>query len=245
MMRRVGQQSSEIRTVILIGLFLLLGLGCSSIQLSNRDEYRGDKLDRPDRIYVHDFAAAAADLPAWSEAAATYAGQQATASPEELEAARKLGVDMTAELVSRIDAMGLEAEHADDQTKPSPGDLVIVGFLGSVEEGSGFKRVVIGFGSGAAEVTSHVEGYLATETGYRKLGSGDAGSKKSRGPGAVVPVVVTIVTANPIGLIVMAPVKIGSEISGKNKIEGVGKRMAGAVADELEKKFREQGWLAR
>lgn len=244
-MRRVEHRSSGTRTTILIGFFLLLGLGCSSIQVSNRDEYRGDKLARPDRIHVHDFAAVAADLPAWSEAAETYSGQQATASPAELAAARELGIDMTTELVSRIDAMGLEAERADDQTKPSPGDLVIVGFLGSVEEGSGFKRVVIGFGSGSAEVTSHVEGYLATETGYRKLGSGDASSKKSRGPGVVVPLAVTVATANPIGLLVMAPIKVGSEMSGRNKAEGVGKRMAGAVADELEKKFREQGWLTR
>jgi len=244
-MRRVDHLSSEARTAVLIGLLLLLLPGCSSIKLSNRDEYRGEKLARPDRIYVHDFAATAADLPAWSEAAKTYSGQQANAAPEELSAARELGIDMTTELVARIDEMGLEAQRADGQTKPSSGDLVIVGFLGSVDEGSGFKRVVVGFGSGSANVTSHVEGYLATETGYRKLGSGDASSSKGRAPGVVVPLVVTVATANPIGLLVMAPVKIGSEVTGRNKIEGVGKRMAGEVADELEKKFKEQGWLER
>ncbi|MFO0689443.1 MAG: DUF4410 domain-containing protein [Myxococcota bacterium] len=226
-------------------LLILLAIGCSSTKISNRQEYQGEKLARPDRIFVRDFAARAADLPAWSEAATTYAGKEATASPEELDAARELGVQMATELVARIDAMGLEAEHANDQTQPSPGDLVIVGFLGSVDEGSGFKRVVIGFGSGSAEVTTHVEGYLATDSGYRKLGSGDASSATSRGPGVVVPIVVTIATANPIGLIVMAPIKIGTEVSGRNKIEGVGKRMAGDVADVLEKKFREQGWLTR
>lgn len=225
--------------------WILLMIGCASTKISNRQEYQGEKLARPDRIHVHDFAASAADLPAWSEAAATYAGRQATASPEELAAARELGTHMTTELVSRIDAMGLEAERANGESKPSPGDLVIVGFLGSVDEGSGFKRVVVGFGSGSAEVTSHVEGYLATEDGFRKLGSGDASSGKGHAPGVVVPIAVTIATANPIGLLVMTPIKVGTEISGRNKAEGVGKRMAGSVADELEKKFREQGWLAR
>jgi hypothetical protein len=232
----------------MIGMMLATGLltvGCASTKLSNRQEYQGEKLARPDRIFVHDFAASAADLPAWSEAATTYAGREAAASPEELAAARKLGTHMTTELVSRIDAMGLEAERADGGTKPSPGDLVIVGFLGSVDEGSGFKRVVIGFGSGSAEVTSHVEGYLATADGYRKLGSGDASAGKGHSPGVVLPIAVTIATANPIGLIVMAPIKVGTEVSGRNKIEGVGKRMAGDVADELEKKFREQGWIER
>lgn len=233
-----------IRRTLLLGAGLLLLAGCSSIQLSNREEYQGQKLARPDRIYVHDFAARAGDLPSWSEAATTYSGREAASSGEELEAARELGIQMGAELVRRIDAMGLEAERADGATKPSPGDLVIVGFLGSVEEGSGFKRVVVGFGAGAAQVTSHVEGYLATADGYRKLGSGDAASKKAHGPGVMVPVAVTIATANPIGLLVMAPIKVGTEVSGRNKIEGVGKRMAGEVADALEPKFREQGWIA-
>lgn len=245
-MRRDERKSGKAWMNLLTGwLLLLLAIGCSSTKISNRQEYQGEKLARPDRIFVHDFAASAADLPVWSEAAKTYAGRQATASPEELAAARELGGHMATELVARIDAMGLEAERANAQTKPAPGDLVIVGFLGSVDEGSGFKRVVIGFGSGSAEVTTHVEGYLATESGYRKLGSGDASAGKGHTPGVVLPLVVTIATANPIGLIVMAPIKIGTEVSGRNKIEGVGKRMAGDVADELEKKFREQGWIAR
>lgn len=242
-MRRNDRESREVRRTILLVLLLLLATGCSSIKLTNRQEYRGEKLARPDRIYVHDFAATAADLPTWSEAASTYAGKQANASTEELAAARKLGIQMTTELVAQIDEMGLDADRADGQTKPSPGDVVLVGFLGSVDEGSSFKRVVIGFGSGSAQVTSHVEGYLATESGYRKLGSGDADSGTGRAPGVVLPVAVTIATANPIGLIVMAPIKVGTEMSGRNKIEGIGKRMASEVAEALEKKFREQGWI--
>lgn len=219
--------------------------GCGSTKISNQERYEGERLARPARIWVHDFAAAADDLPDWSVAAGEYAGRQATASAEELEAARALGVHMTTELIARIDGMGLEAERADSAARPAAGDLVIVGFLGSVDEGSGFKRVVVGFGSGSAEVTSHVEAYLATETGYRKLGSGDASSGKSRAPGAIVPLAVTVATANPIGLLIMTPIKVGTELSGRNKAEGVGKRMADAVADRLAERFEEQGWIKR
>lgn len=216
---------------------------CSSINIQNREEYRGEKLARPDRILVHDFAANPDDLPSWSEAARTNAGAGAEVSADEAEAGRQLGIQMARELVKRFDEMGLEAERAAGARSPEDGDLVIVGYLASVEEGSGFKRVVVGFGSGAAEVTTHVEGYLATSEGMRKLGSGDASSSKGRSPGVVVPLAVTIATANPIGLIVMAPVKVGSEITGHNTVEGVGKKMAGTIADVLEKKFREQGWI--
>jgi hypothetical protein len=79
----------------------------------------------------------------------------------------------------------------------------------------------------------------------RLLGSGDASSKKGRSPGVVVPLAVTVATANPIGLLVMTPVKVGSEIAGRSTVEGVGKKMAGEIADVLEEKFREQGWIER
>lgn len=236
-------RSSAMRAAVVL-VALVLATGCASIKLQNRQEYEGEKLARPDHILVHDFAATVEDLPDWSDAAQTNADVRADAKPEEIEAGRKLGVQMTDALVRRIVAMGLPAERATQATHPSPGDIVIVGYLTSVDEGSGFKRVVIGFGSGAAEVTSQVEGYLATENGLQKLGSGEATSTKGRSPGAVVPIIVTVVTANPIGLIVTAPIKIGSEMSGRNKIEGVGEKMADKIADELEKKFREQGWIA-
>lgn len=223
----------------------LLVAGCASTKITNQENQGALRLARPAHVWVHDFAAAAADLPAWSEAASTHAGQQASATAEELAAARALGAHMTTELVARIDEMGLDALRADSASRPAAGDLVIVGFLGSVDEGSGLKRVVVGFGSGSAEVTSHVEAYVATETGYRKVGSGDASSGKSRAPGAIVPLAVTVATANPIGLLIMTPIKVGTELSGRNKIEGVGKRMADAVADRLEERFREQGWLQR
>jgi hypothetical protein len=151
---------------------------------------------------------------------------------------------MTKALVARIEEMGLSAERATDQSVPHLGDLVIVGYLSSVDEGGGFKRVVVGFGSGSAEVTSQVEGYLVTESGMRKLGSGQASSSAGKSPGAVVPVIVTIVTANPIGLLVTLPIKVGSEMTGRSTIEGVGKKMADKIADVLEAKFKEQGWFS-
>ena len=233
-----------------IAIACLIGTAsCSSIKITNRDEYRGEKLARPDRILVHDFAAHPDDLPAWSEAARANQGSEgsshARVSADEAEVGRQLGIEMARALVKRIDEMGLQAERAAGARSPADGDIVIVGYLASVEEGSGFKRVVIGFGSGAAEVTTHVEGYLATSEGMRKLGSGDASSGKGRGPGVVVPLAVTIATANPIGLIVMTPIKVGSEITGRNTVEGVGKRMADTIADALEEKFREQGWIDR
>jgi len=243
MARQMAMRPRWARQIALASSLLLVA-GCASIKITDRDEYKGAKLARPDQILVHDFAATVEDLPAWSDAAKIHADNQAAATPEERAAGRELGVQMTDQLVKRIDAMGLNALRATPNLAPRVGDIVIVGSLMSVDEGSGVQRVVLGFGSGAAEVTSQVEGYLSTENGLRKLGSGTTTSGAGKSPGVVVPLIVTAVTANPIGLIVMAPVKVGSEMTGRSTVEGVGKRMADKIADELEIKFQEQGWIA-
>jgi hypothetical protein len=45
------------------------------------------------------------------------------------------------------------------------------------------------------------------------------------------------------GLSLTLPVKVGQEVTGRNKVEGIGQRMVDKIADELERKFRVQGWL--
>jgi hypothetical protein len=242
MILRVELGSASARLALLATMLLVLACAPKT-RIVGREPYEGEKLPRPDRILVYDFAARAADLPPWSEAAKTYQGREAAATDDEVEVARKLGYQMTKELVSRIDEMGLTVKRSIDPSEPQPGDIALVGFLGSVDEGSGFKRVVLGFGSGAPEITSHLEGYLATEEGFRKLGSGRAQAGKKKTPGAVVPIIVAIVTKNPIGLIVTAPIKITGEMTGRTTLEGAGEQMAEQIAKELEPRFREQGWL--
>ena len=122
MSRGILQVSAAMR--LTTGLALLaLAMGCSSIKITDRDEYKGEKLARPDKILVHDFAATVDDLPKWSDAAMANsdAQAQANATPEEIEAGRKLGVEMTTELVKRIDKMGLPAERATADSQPSDG----------------------------------------------------------------------------------------------------------------------------
>ena len=227
---------------VLVGLAsLVVVVGCASITITEREEYEGARLARPAQIRVHDFAVSVEDLPKWSELREDYVGSQA--SMQDVEAGRELGGAMAKDLVKRIQEMGLTAAHATDDSPPQVGDLILVGYLISVDEGSVFKRVVLGFGTGAAEISSHTEGYVATKQGIRKLGSGTVASKPGKAPGAMIPVVLFAATANPIGLIVTLPLKIGQELTGRSKIKGVGRRMTKKIAEALEVKFREQGWI--
>ena len=223
-------------------MFALLFLaGCSSTKVISRESEMGDeKIARPDRILVYDFGT----TPAWTVG---FRSSQSSEPPtqEQLEVGRKLGAEVAKQLASKISEMGLPGLRAVDQASPRPGDLVIRGYFLSVEQGSAAKRMIVGFGSGAADLRTHVEGYLMTDRGLRRLGSGEIESgAKGGSPGLLVPLAVTIATANPIGLAVGGAVKVAGEASGSDTVVGSAKRTADLIAKELRPKFEEQGWIA-
>ena len=52
---------------IALCLLALVALaGCASTKVTESESYDGERLARPDRIIVHDFAATPADIPAWA-----------------------------------------------------------------------------------------------------------------------------------------------------------------------------------
>jgi hypothetical protein len=224
-------------------LSLIAVLGCASTKVTDREKYQGKRLARPARIIVHDFAIARTELPQWSSARDRVAAPSQPRKPEEIETGRKLGAQVAADLIANIREMGLPAVGSAGQPPARQGEIALVGYFESVDEGSAMKRVVIGFGSGAAELTTRVEGYLATESGMRMLGSAQLESGGGKGPGVVVPIVVTAATANPIGLIVGGAAKAQGELSGRTTIEGTAKRTADTIAEELRKAFQKQGWI--
>lgn len=232
-------------TGIVLGVFAITVVaGCSSTKITETHPLYGkEKLPKPERIYVYPFAATQADLPSWSSAAKNHAPSSAPPSPEHIEVGRKLGATVAEELVSKIQQMGLTSLVANAQTVPRVNDLLIVGYFGRFEEGSALKRMALGFGSGTAEITTAAEGYQWTANGPRQLGSGKLESGGGKMPGVALPIVVLAATANPIGLIVGGGAKVYGEMSGKDTIEGTGKRTADAIAEHLEGKFKEQGWI--
>ena len=225
-------------------LFALVALaGCASTKVTGSRNYQGERLARPDRIIVHDFAATPADIPAWSAAAGRHAVPSTPQTAEAIETGRNLGAQVAKELVAEIRDMGLPAVLAAGQPAPHVGDIVIIGYFESIDEGSAAKRIAIGFGSGGAKLRTQVEGYLMTDQGLRKLGSREIDSGGGKTPGVMVPLAVTVATANPIGLIVGGAVKVGGEVTGRSTIKASAKRTAKKIGDELRVAFQKQGWL--
>jgi len=222
-------------------LFMAVAAGCASTKVANREELVTGRIARPNMIWVHNFAATAAEVPANSGLATQTT--DASQTPEEIATGRQLGAAIASELVQQIQAMGMPATVAGAGAMPQVNDIVIRGYLVSVQEGNAAERVAIGFGAGASSLKTAVEGFQITAEGQRKLGSGtvDAGGGKS--PGAALGVVGLIATANPAGLIISSGMKVYGEASGSSTVEGRAKATAKEIADVLKKRFQEQGWI--
>lgn len=222
---------------------VILLAGCASSTITERQEYKGGKIPRPAHIWVYDFAATSAEVPADSAIAGIVSEHRTTQTPEQIAAGRRAGAVIATQLVEDIRGMGMPAKRASAGAKPEINDLVIRGYILSVDEGDATERVAIGFGAGASELRVAAEGFQMTAHGLRKLGGGKLGSGGSKTPGSALGVVGTIATANPAGLIVGTGVKAYGEYSGSSKIEGRAKDAANEIADKLRPKFQEQGWI--
>ena len=224
-------------------LALAVAAGCASTNVVGREEYRGGKIPRPAHIWVYDFAATPAEVPTESALSGEYSAHPTPQTPEQIATGRQLGETIATQLVQEIRDMGLPAERASNFTMPQINDLVLKGYLLSIDEGSAVKRVAIGFGSGGSQLTTAAEGFQMTAQGLRKLGTGTLDSGGTNMPGAVLGALTFIATANPVGLIVGLGFKSYGEFSGSAKIEGRGKETAKEIAKMIKPKFQEQGWI--
>ena len=222
---------------------ICLSMGCASTKVIDRQQLVNEKLPRPDHILVYDFAATPEDIPTDSSLAGKYDEHSTPQTAEQIDAGRKIGADIAEQLVEEINNMGMPVERASISATPQINDIVIRGYLLSIDEGSSDKRIMVGFGSGASELDVAVEGYQMTDQGLRKLGSGTVDADGSKTPGVAGPLAVAIARGNPVGLIVSGGMKLYGEESGKSKIEGRIKQTVGEIADVLKERFKQQGWI--
>jgi hypothetical protein len=223
-------------------LALAVLAGCASAKVTSTHPYTGAQLARPDRILVDDFGATAGDVPGDSALAA----EPTDAMPQTAQEAalgQKLGAEVAKQLALDLRDMGLPGVQAAGQAPAQPGDLVVKGFFYGVDQGSAAKRVLIGFGSGAADLRTAVEVYQATPDGLRSLAGGTTDSGSGKTPGMVAPLAVFAATANPIGLVVVGGIKAYGQLSGRTTIEGDAKRTADEIAARFKDGAERQGWI--
>jgi hypothetical protein len=235
-MRFRGRTLAFLFTVVVVS-------GCASTKVTQQTPVTHLGLARPNQIWVYNFVANPADMPANSSIGSEVSAPSTPPTAAQIEEGRQYGALIAADLVANIQAMGLSAVLAGPGSTPQVGDGVIRGYLVSVQGGGAIKRFVIGFGYGTSEMDTVVEGYAVTPLGWRKMGSGTLSSSGSKTPGMVVPAAVVIATGNPIGLIVVGGLKIYGEASGKNSLQGRAQATAEEISEQLRIRFQDRGWV--
>jgi hypothetical protein len=234
----------HIRLTVVSILALAVLAGCASSDVSARRSYVGDEeIARPERIIVHSFAATPADIPANAAIAGRYDRRDTPQTAEEIALGRQLGDQVAVQLVKEIQDLGFPAELAGAGPRPQVGNLVIKGQFVSIDEGSRLKRMLIGFGAGAAELKTFVEGYQVTASGLRPLGSAEVEAGGGRMPGMLVPVAGGAAAGTAAtSVAVSGALNVGQEIKPES-IEGAAKRTAEEIAEVLEEAFEKRGWM--
>lgn len=225
----------------LVGCVISLFTGCASTEVTNRERIAYHRLPKPNHILVYNFVATPDDVPVDSMFASQH---PAPATSEQLTLGHQLGEAIAAELVSDIREVGLPASQVTTPTTAlQVNDIVVRGYLVSVEAGSTVKRMTIGFGSGGSELRTVVECYQMTTGGLRKLGSGTVNAEGGKGPGASLGAAGWLITGNPLGLVVGGGMKIYGEASGNATIQGRAKATADEIFKVFKGRFQEEGWI--
>lgn len=225
---------------LVVSLFLF---GCASTKVSDQERLVYGEIPQPGNILVYDFAASPSELPTNS---ALYGHPDVDTAPPtaaQLEEGKKLSALIASNLVTDIRSLGMPAELAWDGIKPQLNDLVIRGYLISVNKGNEGERVIIGFGGGSSDLKTAVEVFQMTTKGLRKLGSGDLNAEGAKTPGGILGLATLAATHNPLGLIVSGGMHLYGEETGSAKLEGRAKQTAKEISDVLKKRFQEQGWI--
>ena len=228
----------------ILGTLLWLLAACASSDVTSQsNEGSAEAIAKPERIIVYDFVGSPDDLPVNSAVVGHYAEREVPQSPEEVELGRRLGAAVADKLVENIVALGMPAERVGPGPAPDIGNIVIGGQFVSIDEGSRLKRMLIGFGAGAAELKTFVEGYLVTANGLRPLGSREIASKGGKMPGILVPVGVGAATGSAASSAVIAGTANVMQEFGPEGIDAAAKRTADTIAAELETVFKQRGWI--
>ncbi len=139
--------------------------------------------------------------------------------------------------------MGFPAELAGSGATPQLGDLVLKGAFISIDEGSRLKRMLIGFGAGAAELKTFVEGYQVTAGGLRPLGSVEIKAAGGKMPGMLVPVVGGAVAGRAgTSAAISGGLNVAQEL-GPESMRSAAKRTAEEIAKVLKEAFEKRGWI--
>ncbi len=218
--------------------------GCAQTDVSDRERtLANEAIAKPARVIVYDFASTHAAVPPDSAIAGLYRQRTTPQTAEEVALGRRLGARVSARLVEELNENGIAATAAATGPVPHPGDAVIRGEFVSIDKGNRAKRILIGFGAGAAGLEILVEGYLVTATGLVPLGSAQIETAGGKMPGMLVPIGAGAAVGNVARSAAISGAGNVLQEAGPEGLDGAAKRTAKAIAKVIVNAYKERGWL--
>lgn len=156
----------------------------------------------------------------------------ANSSPEAL--AKQVQVAFAKTLVSELQKMAMAVETAPADRAIPAHALIVHGEFTTINQGNKTKRMIIGFGRGASDVTAHVIVLLSTDTQPVMLSGFNLKSKSGKKPGAAATMGVGSVAVGA------AAGAVGDR---KASVEADTSRMAKAVAQQIKEVMISQKWI--
>jgi hypothetical protein len=223
-------------SLVLWGLAGIFLVGCAArTDVKLRKQYDGENpLPRPNLILVHNFVTSADTSGTPTSTAIT---------DEEAEVGKFVADVLSKTLADEFQWMGLQAQKVMGEVTPEGSTLSIEGEFLHVEKGSQFKRLLIGFGVGSAEVISRVHIYLETDEEKIEVQEFLARAKSSAKPG-MGPFVGVGALAGRAGTtaVVSGAVGVATEKRG-GEIEAITTSLAREIMEHVRLLFDKQGWM--
>jgi len=226
---------------ILISGLMAIGMGCASAGVTpmagSADQ---SMLPRPGVVLVYDFAVHANDVMVDSLGAEFMSeGEKLT---EEEQSARATANAFSVALVDQLRKEGINAQRANDGDVPPVHAIVLKGQFVAIDEGSRFKRIVIGFGAGSSEIRARVQVYQATERGLHRIVAAEAKATGSKTPGMAIPVAGGAAMGSAAtSAVISGGMNIARETKGAMNPDA--ERMAKKIAERAKAFYVRQGWL--
>ena len=128
------QSTRLVRTLAIAGTAALIAIGCASTKVSPpQSSGRDDSIPRPGNILVYDFGVRQSEVALDSDAAAK---PQEEMTPEQVEQAHQLGVQVAERLAEAIRKMGIPSRRTAGGVKPEIDDILIRGTFVTVVKSS-------------------------------------------------------------------------------------------------------------
>ena len=222
-------------SLLLAGAVIGANAGCAKAVVEPRN-VEATREPRPTKIIVYDFAVTAAEVSPHEGIAIG-----ATSARDNVELGHDVATALAKQLADDLREQGFVVERGRRGSPIGPHELAIEGEFLDVAEGDQMKRLVIGFGAGAAKVDTAVHVFYGRERIADFRTHADSGkmpgAAATLGAGAAAEGAVT-------GTMLATNAATGSYKEYHSQVERMSARSAEQAARYLSELFGRQGWIA-